>query len=52
MWPDLGRYAFAVGLSWAGSLLLLAGLIVWVWVRAGQVRAALAAIENRSGTRT
>lgn len=45
--PDLGRYALEVGLAYAGSLTLLAGLTGWVWWRGRRVRARLAAIEAR-----
>lgn len=51
MMPDLGRYAFEVGLAYAGSLVLLGGLVAWVWWRGRRVRARLAALETRAGKR-
>jgi heme exporter protein D len=52
MMPDLGRYAVEVGLAYGVSLVLLAGLVSWVWWRGRQMRARLAAVEARRTTRT
>lgn len=51
MMPELGRYALAVGLAYAGSLTLLAGLVAWVWLRGRAARARLAEIEARRAGR-
>ncbi len=47
MIPDLGRYATEVLSAYAVSLVLLAGLSVWYWLRARAVRAQLDQIEQR-----
>lgn len=47
MMPDLGRYAVEVGLAYAGSLLLLAALVAWVWLRGRAARRRLAEVEAR-----
>lgn len=48
MMPDLGAYAAEVTLAWLGSLGLLGGLTLWVWLRGRRVRRELETIENRS----
>ncbi|WP_209425767.1 heme exporter protein CcmD [Pararhodobacter sp. SW119] len=46
--PDLGAYTVEVSLAYLGSLGLLGGLTLWVWLRGRRVRADLDLIENRS----
>ncbi len=48
MMPDLGTYATEVTLAYLGSLALIGGLTLWVWLRGRRVRAELETIENRS----
>ncbi len=45
--PDLGKYAFEVGLAYGLSLGLLAVLIAYVWWRSVRVRKALHEVETR-----
>jgi len=45
--PDLGKYAFEVGLAYGASLVLIAGLILYVWLRSERVKAALREVEGR-----
>jgi heme exporter protein D len=45
--PDLGRYAVEIGLAYAGSLVLLGGLVAWVWLRGRAARRRLAEVEAR-----
>ena len=52
MMPDLGRYAIEVGAAYAGSLLMLAALVGWVWWRARRMRRALDAVEARNRRKT
>lgn len=47
MMPDLGKYADTVLAAWAGTLLLLAVLIVATLWRAARVRRALEAQEAK-----
>ena len=48
--PELGEYAFEVGLAYAVSLGLLALLVGVYWRRAVAVRRRLYEVENRAGT--
>ena len=43
MMPDLGDYAFEVTLAYAGSILLLVGIIALSW---GQARASKRRLEE------
>ncbi len=45
MWPDLGRYAFAVLASYAVTFALVGALIAITLHRAARVRRALAEVE-------
>jgi heme exporter protein D len=45
MWPDLGRYAFSVLVSYGITLALVGGLIGLTLRRAGRVRQALTEAE-------
>lgn len=47
MMPDLGAYATEITLAYAVSLAMLAGLILWIWVRARRVKQTLIALETR-----
>ena len=49
--PDLGEYAVEVGLAYAGSLMLLGGLVAWVWLRGRAARQRLAQAEARRNAR-
>ncbi|WP_239479579.1 heme exporter protein CcmD [Actibacterium sp. 188UL27-1] len=44
--PDLGAYVVEVALAYAGSLVLILGLVGLSWWRAVRVRAALARAEK------
>ena len=45
--PDLGKYAFEVGLAYGVSLAIVAALIVWVAMRSVQVKKRLRDVEAR-----
>jgi heme exporter protein D len=45
MWPELGRYAFAVLSSYAVTFALLGGLIAMTLHRAARVKRTLAEVE-------
>jgi heme exporter protein D len=45
MWPELGRYAFAVLSSYAVSFALLGGLVAVTLHRAARIRRMLAEAE-------
>lgn len=47
MMPELGKYAFEVTLSYAGSLVLLALLIVVSWAQARRSKRLLDEAEGR-----
>lgn len=47
MTPDLGKYAFEVALSYAGTILLLAGIVALSVFRARSARRQLEAAEER-----
>lgn len=47
MMPDLGKYAEAVLSSYAVSIALIAGLIVFSVMRANRVKKQLQEIENK-----
>jgi len=49
MLPDLGKYAGVVLGSYAVSLGLLAGLVLWSLWRGARVKASLREIEARQG---
>ncbi len=51
MMPDLGRYAVEVMAAYIGSLVMLAGLVGWVWWRTLRTRRALEEIEARARRR-
>lgn len=44
--PDLGQYAFEVTLAYAGSIALLAGIILLSWVQARRAKRLLAEREG------
>lgn len=49
--PDLGKYAFEVGLAYGLSFVLLAGLVAFIWWRSARVHKALKRVEaRREGT--
>ena len=48
MMPDLGKYAFEVTLAYAGSLVLLLGLVVLSVVQARRAKQRLDDTERRS----
>jgi heme exporter protein D len=52
MMPDLGKYAASVLSAYAVSVVLLAGLIGWVWLRSRQTRQALDEAEARARNET
>ena len=45
--PDLGAYAFEVSLAYAGSMLLLAGIILSSWAQARRSKRLLDESEGR-----
>lgn len=45
--PDLGKYAFEVGLAYGVSFALVAALVIYVWTRSSRIRAALKEVEDR-----
>lgn len=47
MWPDLGKYVVEVLSAYAGTILLLAGLIAMSVLRARRVRHELEKFEAR-----
>jgi len=47
MMPDLGKYAVEVGLAYAASLGLIAGIVVLSLRRSARVRRRLEDIERR-----
>jgi heme exporter protein D len=47
--PDLGAYAAAVLSAYGISILLIAGLVGWSFLRAARVRRDLDAAEARRG---
>ncbi len=49
MWPELGRYAFAVLAAYGVTFALLGGLVVTSLLRGARVRRALAEAEARRG---
>ncbi len=46
--PDLGQYAFEVTLAYAGSMALLAGIVLLSWSQAKRSRRALQDAEQRT----
>ena len=46
MMPDLGKYALEVSLAYVVSLLLMALLVGWTYMRNRKVRADLRAFED------
>ena len=51
MWPELGRYAFAVLSAYGVTALLLGGIVAASLARARRVKQALAAAEAARGAR-
>ena len=50
--PDLGKYAFEVGLAYGLSFVLLAALIAYLGIRSRKMRKTLKQIEDRrAGTK-
>jgi len=49
MMPDLGKYAFAVLVSYGVSLSVIAGLVALSLGQAARMRRALAEVEARQG---
>ena len=49
MMPDLGKYAYAVGWSYAVTLALLGGLLALALWRRARVKRLLAEVEARQG---
>ena len=47
MWPDLGKYAVAVLGSYAATIALLAGLVLWSIWQGRRVKRILAEAEAR-----
>jgi heme exporter protein D len=47
MIPDLGRYTIEVSLAYGVSLTLLAGLVLWVWLRSVRMARDMAEVEAR-----
>ena len=45
--PDLGRYALEVGVAYAGTAILLLGLVATTLIRGRAVRRALDEAEGR-----
>ena len=45
--PDLGKYALEVGLAYGVTLVLIGGLVLYVWRRSVRTKAALRAVEAR-----
>jgi heme exporter protein D len=45
--PDLGKYAPEVLLAYGVTLVLIAGLVLYVWRRSVRVKNALHAVEER-----
>ena len=45
--PDLGKYAPEVLLAYGVTLVLIAGLVLYVWRRSVRIRNALRAVEER-----
>lgn len=48
MWPDLGKYAFAVNASYGIAILLLGLLVVLSLRRARKAKTALDAVEQQA----
>jgi len=46
MWPELGRYAFAVLAAYGASFALIGGLLLATLWRSAQVKRALEAAET------
>ena len=49
--PDLGDYSGPVLMAYAGTFVLLGGLIAWTVVRGRRARADMRAAEERTGRR-
>jgi len=47
MMPDLGSYAVSVLAAYAGTLVLLAAIVILSWARARRVRRRLEGAETR-----
>lgn len=45
--PDLGQYAFEVTLAYAGSILLLAAIVLFSWNQSRRARRRLEEAEGR-----
>ncbi len=48
MMPDLGKYAVEVSLAYAGSILLVLGIVALSWYQARRSRRVLEEAEGRS----